>query len=178
VALEGLLIFLCGLAAATGTYWDRYLLLLAFLREMSYVLATYDFRQVWRRRLLGVCIVHLSGVTAIAITQLVYLLHSITTSLRTQLLVVWLVLTCATGARLCAIWLLGRPRPVKRLLILGTERRAVEIARELLARRSEGYQIVGFVGEDPSLVGKSLINPCVIGTPPQLEYIVHTSQIT
>ena len=174
VALEGLLIFLCGLAAITGTYWDRYLLLLAFLREMSYVLTTYDFRQVWRRRLLGVCIVHLSGVTAIAIAQLVYLL--MTTSLRTQLLVVWLVLTWATGARLCAIWLLGRPRPVKRLLILGTERRAVDIARELLARRSEGYQVVGFVGEDPALVGKSLINPCVIGTLTELEHLVQTSQ--
>ena len=44
---------------------------------------------------------------------------------------------------------------------------------EVLARREEGYEVIGFVGNDRRLLGQSLINPRVIGMVSDLEQIVH-----
>ncbi len=49
---------------------------------------------------------------------------------------------------------------------------AVEVAREMLDRPDAGYRIAGFVGSDPELLGKSLINPRVIGLTSELEDVV------
>jgi sugar transferase (PEP-CTERM system associated) len=48
----------------------------------------------------------------------------------------------------------------------------VEVAREVLSRPDAGYRIIGFVGTDSELLGKSLINPRVIGLTEQLGSIV------
>jgi sugar transferase (PEP-CTERM system associated) len=74
--------------------------------------------------------------------------------------------------RLVIHWLLGHPRLAERILIVGTDTPAVELAREVLARRDLGYRVVGFVGEDPALIGQSLINPRVIGMADELAAIV------
>lgn len=83
-----------------------------------------------------------------------------------------LMLTLMTGWRIVATWLLGHPRLAERILILGTDAQAVSIAREVLQRREHGYEVVGFVGNDPSMVGQSLINPRVIGLITDLEELV------
>jgi sugar transferase (PEP-CTERM system associated) len=70
------------------------------------------------------------------------------------------------------MWLLGHPRLAERVLVLGAGQSAVELAHEVLARRQAGYQIVGFVGDDPQLVGKSLLNPSVVGVLSELEEMV------
>ena len=75
-------------------------------------------------------------------------------------------------------WMVGHPRLAERVLILGTEPGAVALAREVLERRETGYEIVGFVGDDPAMVGRSLINPCVIGTMPELEQVVRQYRAT
>jgi sugar transferase (PEP-CTERM system associated) len=51
------------------------------------------------------------------------------------------------------------------------------MAREVLNRPDAGYRIVGFVGNDADLLGKSLINPRVIGLTEQLEEIVKCENI-
>jgi sugar transferase (PEP-CTERM system associated) len=53
----------------------------------------------------------------------------------------------------------------------------VELAREVLDRPDSGYRIVGFVGTDTELLGKSLINPRVIGMTEQLDEIVKRDDI-
>jgi sugar transferase (PEP-CTERM system associated) len=60
----------------------------------------------------------------------------------------------------------------ERVLILGTDLQAVAIAREIIQRRGRGYEVIGFVGHDPALVGQSLINPRVIGVMGDLEELV------
>jgi len=45
-----------------------------------------------------------------------------------------------------------------------------------LARREEGFHLVGFVGNEPRLLGQSLINPRVIGMVSELEDVVRTSR--
>jgi sugar transferase (PEP-CTERM system associated) len=60
----------------------------------------------------------------------------------------------------------------ERVLILGSDSQAVEIARATLERRNAGFHIVGFVDNRPDLVGKSLINPKVIGVTSDIARLV------
>jgi hypothetical protein len=57
-------------------------------------------------------------------------------------------------------------------LVVGSGDLAVEVAREVLSRPDAGYRIVGFVGTDSGLLGKSLINPRVIGLTEELDDVV------
>ena len=60
-------------------------------------------------------------------------------------------------------WVLGRQNFAERILIVGSDHAAIEIAREILRRGNLGLRIVGFVSDDPTVQGKSLINPTVLG---------------
>jgi sugar transferase (PEP-CTERM system associated) len=74
-------------------------------------------------------------------------------------------------------WLLSHPRLAERVLIVGAGTPAIDLAREVLERRDLGYRIVGFIGEDPAMVGKSLLNPRVIGVPSDLNEIVERERV-
>jgi sugar transferase (PEP-CTERM system associated) len=73
--------------------------------------------------------------------------------------------------------LIRHPRLNERLLIVGTDALAQGIAREAIARRDLSYQVVGFIAEDVSLVGKSLVNPSVLGVVADLSDIVERERI-
>ncbi|MEZ5287552.1 MAG: TIGR03013 family PEP-CTERM/XrtA system glycosyltransferase [Vicinamibacterales bacterium] len=69
-------------------------------------------------------------------------------------------------------------RAAERLLIVGTGTAAVTLARELFERRSElGVELVGFVDNDASKVGHSLINPGIIGTVGDIPSIVRSRRV-
>jgi FlaA1/EpsC-like NDP-sugar epimerase len=67
------------------------------------------------------------------------------------------------GWRVLSHWVLSHPRFGERVLIVGTDTSAVELAKAIKGNRNFGYRVIGFVGEDPAQVGKSLFNPEVIG---------------
>src|SRR2546430_15580789 len=79
--------------------------------------------------------------------------------------------------RLAIHWVLGHPELGERILIVGSGPFAVEIARETLGRQDAGFRVVGFVDNDPALVGKSLINPKVIGLTSELGSLVARENI-
>ena len=66
--------------------------------------------------------------------------------------------------RVSYYWALQRESFVENVLILGTGSSAIGLAKELLQHRKEGYRVVGFLGQDPSEVGKLILNPTVVGT--------------
>ncbi len=74
--------------------------------------------------------------------------------------------------RLTIHWLMRNPRLGERLLIVGTDGLAIEVAREAMERRDLGYKIVGFIAEDPRLVGQTVLNPRVLGVAGDLSRIV------
>ena len=51
-----------------------------------------------------------------------------------------------------------------RVLILGTGMPAQQVAREMLKRAPIGYRVLGFLTEHESEVGRTLVNPSVLGT--------------
>lgn len=53
--------------------------------------------------------------------------------------------------------------PHTNLLILGTGNLAREAVREILRHPELGVRVIGFLDEDPKLVGDSIVNPSVLG---------------
>lgn len=182
---EGLLIYGCGVAAIflrfgveapavliTQHGWLKTLLVTAIVQVSFYLFDLYDFRLIRQSAVLLSRIVQALGIGAIALALTFYAWPQMMLGRGVFFLGLVLMLIFMTGWRWVSRWLLGHPRLAERVLILGTEQGAVALAAEVLTRRAAGYEVVGFVGDDPSLVGRSLINPCVVGTMPELEEIV------
>ncbi|MBA3766782.1 MAG: TIGR03013 family PEP-CTERM/XrtA system glycosyltransferase, partial [Acidobacteria bacterium] len=88
-----------------------------------------------------------------------------------------LALTLVITWRITIHYFLGHPQIGERVLIVGSGATAIEVAREALERRDAGYRIIGFVDTDPQMIGRSLINPRVIGLTSELDAIVKRDNI-
>ena len=88
-----------------------------------------------------------------------------------------LALLLMVCGRVLIHWLLRHPRLSERILIVGTGPSAVELVREALDRRDLGYHVVGFVAEETTLVGESLVNPQVLGVVSELHRIVEEERV-
>lgn len=64
-----------------------------------------------------------------------------------------------------------------RILILGTQEMARRVAQEVLKRRGLGMKVVGFLDEDGSRIGQSLVNPRIIGTYDQLQVVLAKERV-
>jgi len=94
-----------------------------------------------------------------------------------MLMAVILALALMVCWRIVIHWLLRHPWFSERIVIVGTGAAAIDLAREVTARRDLGYHVVGFIAEDPALVGQSLFNPSVIGIVGELGEIVSRDRV-
>ncbi len=67
------------------------------------------------------------------------------------------------GCRRALRWALRRHLISERVLIVGSDEAAKDLAREILSRKHLGYRVLGFLSDDPALQGVSIVNPKVIG---------------
>jgi sugar transferase (PEP-CTERM system associated) len=182
---EGALIYLCGVAAIYLRFgieapiiffnqggWLKILLAQKVAQASFYLFDLYDFQMIRQRSVLVNRIFGALGLSATVMALIFYTLPQMMLGRGVFLVALVLMLTLMLVWRLLVPWLLGHPRLAERVLILGAEEGAVAIAREVLQRREDGYEVVGFVGEDPAAVGQSLINPTVIGVMDDLEGLV------
>ncbi|MBO0720254.1 MAG: TIGR03013 family PEP-CTERM/XrtA system glycosyltransferase [Blastocatellia bacterium] len=79
--------------------------------------------------------------------------------------------------RLVIHWLFRHPAFGERILIVGTDNLAIEVAREAMRRRDMGYNIIGFAADDPKLVGQSLFNPKVLGVVGDLSRLIAEQRV-
>jgi sugar transferase (PEP-CTERM system associated) len=183
---ESLLTCLCGATAIwlrfgtesaamlrSSAIWLKVGLLMLVVQGAFYIFDLYDFRRIRQRTTLYVRIFQAIGLAAIVLAVIFYAVPQMMLGRGVVLVSLLLMLTLMSCWRVFVNWLLGHPRLAERVLILGTEQTAINLAREVLERPEVGYRVVGFVGDDPALVGKSLINPCVVGLNSELEEIVH-----
>lgn len=56
----------------------------------------------------------------------------------------------------------------ERVILVGTDDSARTIAKEILDRKHLGYQLLGFLDDDPGLQGVSIVNPGVLGPTSQV----------
>ena len=65
----------------------------------------------------------------------------------------------------------------ERVLIMGSEGMARSIGQEIIKRTDLGFRIAGFVDEDPSKIGKTVLNPKVIGSYNDVYDIAHAEDV-
>ncbi len=149
----------------------------AFCLAAFYFFDLYDFVVMHDRRELVLRLVQALGLAWIALALMFYLFPYLVIGRGVALIALPLALTLMVGWRISIHWFLGHPDFGERILIVGSGNLAVEVAREVLNRPDAGYRIVGFVGTDAELLGKSLINPRVIGITSELIEVVKRENI-
>jgi len=187
---EGVLIYVCGLAVVYIRFageasqvlidksgWLKLLLSTVVAHGSFYLFDLYDFSLIRPRSLLAIRIFQACGLSAMTLAIIFYFAPQLLVGRNVFFLQFVLVLTVVLCLRVVIMWFLGNPRLAEQVLIVGTGNNAIELAREILAHREDGFEVVGFVGSDPGLVGKSLINPRVIGTVSEIEEVVHRSHV-
>ena len=137
----------------------------------------YDFLVMHDRRELVLRLVQALGLGWVALAITFYAFPHLMLGRGVSLVALPLALSLMVGWRLSIHWFLGHPEIGERILVVGSGENAIEIAREILGRKDAGYRIVGFVDNDPALVGKSLINPRVIGLSRDLDQIVQSENV-
>src|SRR2546422_2791588 len=148
-----------------------------FCLASFYLFDLYDFVVMHDRRELVLRLLQALGLAWMALALLVYAVPQVMIGRGVSLISLPLALLLMVGWRLAIHWILGHPEVGERILIVGSGPFAVEIARETLARPDAGFRVVGFVDSDPSLVGRSLINPKVIGLTSELGALVQRENI-
>jgi len=143
-----------------------------FCLAAFYLFDLYDFVVMHDRRELVLRLIQALGLAWIALAIAFYAYPGLMLGRSIALIALPLALGLMVSWRVSIHWFLGHPEIGERILIVGSGKLAVEVAREVLSRPDAGYRIVGFVGTDSELLGKSLINPRVIGLTEQLGSIV------
>ncbi|MGH9873401.1 MAG: TIGR03013 family XrtA/PEP-CTERM system glycosyltransferase [Pyrinomonadaceae bacterium] len=143
-----------------------------FCLASFYLFDLYDFVVMHDRRELVLRLVQALGLAWVALALAFYVFPQIMLGRGISLIAQALALGLMVGWRVSIHWLLGHPDFGEKILIVGSGTFAVEVAREMLERPDAGYRIAGFVGSDPELLGKSLINPRVIGLTSELDAVV------
>jgi sugar transferase (PEP-CTERM system associated) len=148
-----------------------------FCLAAFYLFDLYDFVVMHDRRELVLRLVQALGLAWIALAFAFYAFPQLMLGRGISLIALGLALTLMVSWRVSIHWLLGHPDFGEKILIVGSGSLAVEVAREMLERPDAGYRIAGFVGTDPELLGKSLINPRVIGLTSDLDEVVRRENI-
>jgi len=148
-----------------------------FCLAAFYLFDLYDFLVMHDRRELVLRLVQALGLAWIALAGAFYVYPNLMFGRGISLIALPLALALMVLWRVSIHWFLGHPDFGERILIVGSGNLAVEVAREVLDRPDAGYRIIGFVGTDADLLGKSLINPRVIGMTEQLDEIVKRENI-
>ena len=144
--------------------WPKALLIVAVCQVTLHYSDLYDLRGVTGVRDLTVRLTSALGTTSLILAVLYYLAPDWIIGRGVFVISVVFMITFVILWRAAFAWLTRRVSPRERLLLVGTNTAAVDLARELFARRQElGVDIVGFVDPDPSRIGAPVINPGVVG---------------
>jgi sugar transferase (PEP-CTERM system associated) len=148
-----------------------------FCLSAFYLYDLYDFVIMHDRRELVLRLIQALGLAWIALAISFYIFPHVMIGRGVSLIALPLALCVMVGWRVAIHWFLGHPEIGERILIVGSGPLAVELAREALERPDAGFRIVGFADNDPELLGKSLINPRVVGLSSEMDKIVKRENI-
>jgi sugar transferase (PEP-CTERM system associated) len=160
-----------------GLAW-RSSLIGAVLQLCLHYCDLYDLRSLSDRRGLVIGLIRSLGAASVILALLYFWVPALRTGRGVIVIATFPIIALVAGVRFTFEWLSLRIRPAERLLIVGTNGAAVNLAKELWQRRHElGVELVGFVDTDPAKIGTPLINPGVIGAIGQIPDIVRERKV-
>jgi FlaA1/EpsC-like NDP-sugar epimerase len=117
------------------------------------------------RRELFIRMLHALASASMILAFLYYWFEALVIGRGVFIIAAFLVMTVVIGWRAAFEWVSRKVGPRERLLLVGTNPAAVDLAREMYQRRHDlGVEIVGFIDPDPSRIGAPVLTPGVIGT--------------
>jgi sugar transferase (PEP-CTERM system associated) len=137
----------------------------------------YDFGLVTTRMEIPLRLLQAFGIACLALAVCYYLDPNLGFGRGIAALAAPLILSMTLGWRLA--WArsghsMGAP---ERMLIMGTGSTGISLARDILARPELQLKVVGFLDEKGENIGKSLVNPGIIGAAADIEAIVQNEKI-
>lgn len=158
-------------------FW-RSVLVTMVLQVSLHYFDMYDVRTLAASRSVLVGVLRALAVTSLVLAVLYFFVPALAVGRGVFALATAPISLVVTGWRIAFEWLSLRGAPTERILILGTNLAAVNLARELSERRSElGLEVVGFVDTDPQAVGRSVLNSTVLGVTREIPEIVRTHRV-
>ncbi|MGQ9647307.1 MAG: TIGR03013 family XrtA/PEP-CTERM system glycosyltransferase [Thermodesulfobacteriota bacterium] len=152
---------------------DQYLFLKALLIVAAVQLSLYYFDlydlRIFRSNVeLSIRLLQSLGVSSILLAVLYYLFPFLIVGRG-----IFLVSLCFMGAvivswRIIYHRLLRTKQLDQRIMIVGSGPLAKNIAREILDKADTGFDVVGFITDNPERVGERLVNPSIIGDQSQI----------
>ncbi len=137
----------------------------------------YDLQIVSRRAELLVRLLQSLGAASLILAVLYFLAPEVTLGRGIASLAAVLVAILLTGWRLIVDLTGSLFRPAHRVLIAGTGSTGVRLVRELLSHPELNFQVVGFLDEKGENVGKSLVNPGIVGGVADIERFVERESV-
>jgi sugar transferase (PEP-CTERM system associated) len=140
------------------------LVCVAAVQLTLYYAELYEYRL--RRRLdLFMLLTQCLALAAVALAALFFVVPALEAGRGVFLLFIALAWSGLLAWRLLLAWAWGTLGAFgDRVLILGTGVAAQKVAREMLKRAPIGYSVVGFLTEHEGEVGRTIVNPSVLGT--------------
>jgi sugar transferase (PEP-CTERM system associated) len=158
--------------------FPKALLIAAVAQVCLYYADLYDLRLLSDRRELFIRILNALASASIILAVVYYWFPALVIGRGVFMIAAIFVMTLVIGWRIAFEWASRRVRPRERLLLVGTNVAAIDLAREIFARRHQlGVEIVGFIDPDPSRVGAPVLNPGVIGAIEDIPSIVRTRRV-
>ncbi len=153
--------------------------LVTFVLQVSlHYFDMYDVRTLAASRSVLVGVLRALAVTSLVLAVLYFFVPALAVGRGVFALATAPISLVVTGWRIAFEWLSLRGAPTERILILGTNPAAINLARELSERRSElGLDVVGFVDTDPQAVGRPLLNSSVLGVTREIPEIVRNHRV-
>ena len=137
----------------------------------------YDLTTVNSRRELIVRLLQASGAASIVLAILFVVAPNLVIGGSTFVSSIVMFVVAILAWRLIFLYLGRLHQLQERLLIIGTGPTARKVARQVLDQHDFAYRIVGFLDEDPAMIGRSVVNPRVIGTPADIARLIRDHQI-
>jgi len=156
LARFGLVVIICGLAL--------------------YYCDVYDLRASNRRAVLFVSLMQALGLACVILAILYYIAPGLAIGRSVAVLATPMILLLILGWRMLQETLDPLANR-ERLLIMGTSGSGIALAKEICSRTDLNFKVVGFLDEKGENIGKSLVNPGIIGATADVETIASKEKV-
>ncbi len=182
----GLLIAVAVRAAYSESLWAQLSLggilarsaLVVLVSELAlYYNDLYNFQAVGRRSETFVQLLQALGIACLALGVFYYVSPGLSLGRGIAALAAPTILVLTLGWRLLLDQIGFLHNGAKRVLIVGTGSLGISLAREIISRPELNLKVVGFLDEKGENIGKSLVNPEIVGAVSDVEAITAQREV-
>ncbi len=155
---------------------SRFGLVVAICGLALYYCDVYDLRASNRRAVLFVSLMQALGLACVILAILYYLAPNLAIGRSVAVLATPMILVLILGWRVLQESLASLANK-ERLLILGTAGSGIALTKEICSRTDLNFKVVGFLDERGENIGKSLVNPGIIGAAADVEAIARREKV-